>query len=66
MSCEFDNADRAFEPIAEDLPTCERLRDRGILQRRMVGSCVAYDLTPAARTSDRLARLAETARAWVN
>jgi hypothetical protein len=66
LACEIDNTDRAFEPLAEDLPVCERLRELGILQRRMVDEGVAYDLTPAARTADRLSRLTETARASVN
>lgn len=66
LAHELDNADRAFEPLAEDLPACERLRGLGILQRTMVDGCAAYDLSPAARTADRLQRLTETAQASTN
>lgn len=66
-ACEIDNADRAFEPLPEDLQTCERLRERGLLRRTMIDAgSVAYDLSATARTADRLSRLTETAQASVN
>jgi hypothetical protein len=65
-ACEIDAEDRGFTPIPEDLAACDRLRQLGILKLTFVDGEMCFDLTPAARTADRLRRLTETAQASMN
>jgi hypothetical protein len=65
-ACELDNADRGFTPAPEYLPAADKLVQLGVLKLTFVGGEMCFDLSPAARTADRLHRLTETAQASVN
>lgn len=65
-ACELDNADRGFTPAPEYLPAADRLVQLGILKLTFVDGEMCFDLSPAARTADRLRRLTETAQASMN
>jgi DNA-binding PadR family transcriptional regulator len=58
--------DRAFVPHDEFLPTCERLRERGWLSRRMDDGEPVYELTQSGRVALELHRLGNPSNASLN